>query len=111
MGVLLSFSLALGPNSEKELSFDIENFRKIRNEAQANTEEIIQQKDRVQASIEQLKEKWKTPAGEYFFKNFDNDWIVAVENYKKTMQVFIDVMDDVIDILSKVETEASTITV
>ena len=110
MGALLTYVLSLAPNSETELSFDLDNFKKIRAEAQANTDEIVQKKDEVVAKIDELKDKWKTPAGTVFFQNVDNDWVTAVEKYRNTMKVFIDVMDDVIEILQKVEDQTSTVT-
>lgn len=103
MPILKSFLLLFPPNSLNELSFDLDNLRKIRDQAAQNRDETNRQKIQVLESINSLKGSWKTPAGKKFFTNFDTDWVTAVDNYLKTMTVFVDVLDDVIDILLKVE--------
>lgn len=97
-------SLALRPNSEKELSFNVETFQQIKADAENTANEINELKVGILNSIDNLRSGWKTPAGAYFFEHIDTEWTTDLDKYVQILRIFEDVMDSLIEIFTDVET-------
>lgn len=90
-------------NSDKELSFDVDDFSKIATQAETSKSDLLKQRDDAVRSIEELRKNWNTPGGRKFFESLDSDWAADVQKYVKTMDAFIDVMDEVITCFREIE--------
>lgn len=96
--VLSLLVLCLHANkSEQCLEFDINAFKQLKNDAEESRTELLTQKKTVVEKVNKLKEDWNTDAGREFFSKLDTDWADCVDKYGRTMQAFIDVMDNLIE--------------
>ncbi len=99
----LVYDLVLPENRGRELSFDVDSFRKIKTETENTIIKLQKARSDTMQSIEELRSSWKTPAGEVFFQEMDNSWVTSVEKYESTLKVFSDILDELIETFSGLE--------
>lgn len=110
LGFVTKIVLLLSENhSETELAFDIEQFETIKSEAETTRTDIQSMATTLRDTIDQLRNDWKTPAGTEFFKNLDTEWEDQVNKYVQTMEVFIELMDNLITAFTAIQEEAEAI--
>lgn len=95
--------------SEQGLEFDLDAFKKLKTDAENSRTELLNEKANVVKRVEELKNNWNTEAGKEFFSKLDADWADCVDKYTKTMQAFIDVMDDLIETYEIVKDDAEAL--
>lgn len=97
-------------NSEKELSFNTDTFKHVQTKANNTADDLTTKKNEVLTALDELRDGWKTSAGEYFFSNVDTTWTDSIDKFIATMKVFSDLMDDVTNVFSELETRIDAVT-
>lgn len=100
---LAVINLIMAPNrSDQGLSVDFDALCNLMNEATESARELQEQCKKVVDNVEELKSTWKTPAGEKFFNNLDNDWTDGVNKYCLTMETFVEAVKNLTDTMETV---------
>ena len=57
------YHLVLGSNSDKELTYNLDTFQKVSDNALTTANDLIAKKNEVLTALKELRSGWKTPAG------------------------------------------------
>lgn len=93
----------------KELTFDLDELKELRDGTEEVCKKLINQRDSLKKGLEQLRKDWKTPCGNYFFSQLDDDWESDVAKFISTISMFKDILSDSIEKFKKVEDKADSI--
>lgn len=92
------------------LKFDINQINVMEKKIQETTEDLGDLKEKLIQSINQLKENWKTPAGEKFMKDVDTDWSLQIDKYIRVLEAVDQLLKVAATEYEKVELGAQKIT-
>lgn len=91
--------------SDQEISFNREDFLNIAKTARETKVEIQDAQSKVVEAVEELRKQWQTPTGRKFFENLDANWAADISKFTRTMDAFIDVMEEVEEQFRDIENE------
>ena len=94
-----------------KLQFDIDRLDTMRQEIEQAVIDLSNMNEALQKEMNELKEKWNTPAGEEFFKEQNLDWSEAVKDYIKVMTDMKEMIDYAISQYEPIQIEAEKITI
>lgn len=86
----------------KELKFDIEELRKMKNKLGETASDLDSEKEEVLKGIDELKEHWETPAGKKFIEEVDLGWADEVDRYIRIIEGVQQLLDEAIKEYEKV---------
>lgn len=92
-----------------ELAFNLDDLVMLHMQTETVCEDLHDQRDNLAKGLEQLRQEWNTPAGRYFFEQFDTDWEAEVKKFESTLNIFEEVLKDAIDEFQKVVDKADSI--
>lgn len=91
------------------LKFDISQINAMEKKIQDTAKDLGKLKEDLIESINQLKEDWKTPAGEKFMNDVDTDWSVQIDKYIKILDAVNQLLKAAATEYEKVELGATKI--
>ena len=92
-----------------ELAFNLDDLEKLRKQTETVCKDLREQRDNLEKGLTQLRQEWNTPAGRYFFEQFDTDWEAEVKKFENTLKIFEEILKDAIDEFQKVVDKADSI--
>jgi len=95
--------------SSDGLSFDLDELRILQENTSKTCEDLAKQHQNLKTGIEKLRQDWRTPAGDYFFKNLDTEWEQQIIKFETTINKFDEVLKYAIQEFEAVSQEAEQI--
>ena len=92
-----------------QLAFDTENIRAQAKQLQTLAQELKDAQTSLRNNIAQLREDWKTGAGNEFFKKFDEDWVKHLDTHIAMLDALVTALTYAADTYDPIYVEWSNI--
>ena len=101
--------MTLGIFDSDQLEFDTENLREQAMVIQGLANDLENAQNSLRNNLTQLRDDWKTAAGEEFFKKFDDDWVKLLDDHIEMLRALTVALQNAIDAYDPLATEYSNI--
>lgn len=92
-----------------ELKFDVEKIKTMRDSIKNNRDLLVSSKDEAKRQIDELRDEWKTPAGDKYRDQLNDEWANDVQKYVEIMDAVVEILNETIIKYSEVERKVKKI--
>lgn len=93
------------------LKFNLEEIKKMKSECEEQRANFEKLNKDLPKKLADLKNDWETAAGRKFFEDLETDWTAQVQQYLKTIDAIILLLEKAIVNYSPVEDEANRLSI
>lgn len=97
-----------------DLKFDIDEIKKMKklcDDLINGPESIVNKTTELNGNLEDLRNKWNTPAGRKFFQDLEDDWSDQVAQYTKIVGAVSELLQEAITQYEPVKDAAKNLTI